>query len=211
MTDRLRGQKERRAPQGAPRLKKVLYRAGRSPAGALCFSLAVSLTCSACRAGRVLKKYNEINKTTMRFIFAVMGKGRVGQKIFISCPLFIRGRNRQKQPKRSRGRGLLFASPLRRKTEHRNQENFCTAYAGRNGFHLKRAAGTQIEVSPICGVAACAESAFLPPVLQRRCPARPHFVRGRGAVSRSRRLVQFSKCGYEELQAGRPSANSLGK
>ena len=70
----------------------------------------------------------------MRFIFVVMGKGR----------------------------GLLFASPLRRKTGHRNQENFCTAYAGRNGFHLKRAVGTQIEVSPICGVAACTESAFLP-------------------------------------------------
>ena len=48
------------------------------------------------------------------------------------------------------------------------------------------------------------------PVLQRRCPARPHFVRGHGAVSRSRRLVQFSKCGYKELQAGGPAANSLG-
>ena len=48
------------------------------------------------------------------------------------------------------------------------------------------------------------------PVLQRRCPARPHFVRGHGAVSRSRRLMQFSRCGYEELQAGRPAANSLG-
>ena len=36
------------------------------------------------------------------------------------------------------------------------------------------------------------------PVLQRRCPARSHFVRGRGAVSRSRRLdekfqLQFSR------------------
>ena len=38
------------------------------------------------------------------------------------------------------------------------------------------------------------------PVLQRRCPARPHFVRGRGAVSRSRRLMQFSRYRYEELQ-----------
>ena len=49
------------------------------------------------------------------------------------------------------------------------------------------------------------------PVLQRRCPARPHFVWGRGAVSRSRRLMQFSRFGYEELQAGGPAANSLGK
>ena len=48
------------------------------------------------------------------------------------------------------------------------------------------------------------------PVLQRRCPARPHFVWGRGAVSRSRRLMQFSRFGYEELQAGGPAANSLG-
>ena len=40
--------------------------------------------------------------------------------------------------------------------------NFCPAYAGRNGFPLKRARGTQIEVSPITGVAACTESAFLP-------------------------------------------------
>ena len=47
------------------------------------------------------------------------------------------------------------------------------------------------------------------PVLQRRCPARPRFVRGHGAVSRSRRLMQFSRFGYEELQAGRPAANSL--
>ena len=38
------------------------------------------------------------------------------------------------------------------------------------------------------------------PVLQRRCPARPHFVRGHGAVSRSRRLIWFSRFGYEELQ-----------
>ena len=48
------------------------------------------------------------------------------------------------------------------------------------------------------------------PVLQRRCPARPHIARGRDTVSRSRRLMQFSRCGYEELQAGRPAANSLG-
>ena len=156
-----------------------------------------------------MEKYNEMNKTTMRFIFAVMGKGRVGQKIFTSRQNFIRGRNRQKQPKRSRGRGLLFASPLRRKTGHRNQENFCPAYASRNGFHLKRAAGTQIEVSPICGSHRLHRICVPAPVLQWRCPARPHFVRGRGAVSRSRRLVRFSKCGYEELQAGRPSANSL--
>ena len=47
------------------------------------------------------------------------------------------------------------------------------------------------------------------PVLQRRCPARPHFERGRGAVSRSRRLMQFSRYGYKELQAGGPAANSL--
>ena len=40
--------------------------------------------------------------------------------------------------------------------------NFCPAYAGRNGFPLKRARGTQIEVSPIAEVAACTESAFLP-------------------------------------------------
>ena len=40
--------------------------------------------------------------------------------------------------------------------------NFCPAYAGRNGFPLKRARGTQIEVSPIAGVAAYTESAFLP-------------------------------------------------
>ena len=40
--------------------------------------------------------------------------------------------------------------------------NFCPAYAGRNGFPLKRARGTQIEVSPIAGVAACTEFAFLP-------------------------------------------------
>ena len=38
----------------------------------------------------------------------------------------------------------------------------------------------------------------------------PAFVRGRGAVSKFRRLMKFSKCGYEELQAGRPAANSLG-
>ena len=49
------------------------------------------------------------------------------------------------------------------------------------------------------------------PVLQRRCPARPHFMRGHGAVSRSRRLMQFSRYGYKELQAGGPAANSLGK
>ena len=48
------------------------------------------------------------------------------------------------------------------------------------------------------------------PVLQRRYPARPHFVRGHGAVSRFRRLMQFSRFGYEELQAGDPAANSLG-
>ena len=120
----------------------------------------------------------------MRFIFVVMGKGRVGRKIFISCQNFIRGRNRQKQPKRSRGRGLLFASPLRRKTGHRNQENICPAYASRNGFHLNR-------LHRICVPA---------PVLQRRCPARPRFARGHGAVSRSRRLMWFSRFGYEELQ-----------
>ena len=40
--------------------------------------------------------------------------------------------------------------------------NFCPAYAGRNGFPLKRARGTQIEVSPIAWVAAYTESAFLP-------------------------------------------------
>ena len=151
MTDRLGGQKERRTPQGAPRLKKRLRpvcKTGLSPAGAPCFSLAVSLTCSACQAGRVLEKYNEINKTTMRFIFAVMGKGRVGRKIFISCQNFIRGRNRQKQPKRSRGRGLLFASPLRRKTGHRNQENFCTAYAGRNGFPIMRGFQSVLPPAP---------------------------------------------------------------
>ena len=88
--------------------------------------------------------------------------------------------------------------------------NFCPAYAGRNGFPLKRATGTPIEVSPICGSRRLYRICVPAPVLQRRCPARPHFVRGRGAVSRSRRLVQFSKCRYEELQAGRPSANSLG-
>ena len=37
----------------------------------------------------------------------------------------------------------------------------------------------------------------------------PTFLRGHGAVSRSRRLMQFSRFGYEELQAGRPAANSL--
>ena len=39
--------------------------------------------------------------------------------------------------------------------------NFCPAYAGRNGFTLTRARGTQIEVSPIAWVAAYTESAFL--------------------------------------------------
>ena len=39
----------------------------------------------------------------------------------------------------------------------------------------------------------------------------PTFLRGHGAVSRSRRLIQFSRFGYEELQAGRPAANSLRK
>ena len=85
--------------------------------------------------------------------------------------------------------------------------NFCPAYAGRNGFPLRRARGTQIEVSPISGVAACPGSAFLPLC----CPAHPHFVRGHGAVSRSRRLMKLSRFEYEELQAGRPAANSLGK
>ena len=135
----------------------------------------------------------------------------MGRKIFISCQNFIRGRNRQKQPKRSRGRGLLFASLLRRKTGHRNQENFCTAYAGRNGFPLKRAAGTQIEVSPICGSRRLHRICVPAPVLQRHCPAHPRFAQGRGTVSRSRRLMQLSRFGYEELQAGRPAANSLEK
>ena len=40
--------------------------------------------------------------------------------------------------------------------------NFCPAYAGRNGFPLKRARGTPIEVSSIAWVTACTESAFLP-------------------------------------------------
>ena len=87
--------------------------------------------------------------------------------------------------------------------------NFCPAYAGRNGFPLKRATGTPIEVSPICGSRRLYRICVPAPVLQRRCPARPRFARGHGTVSRSRRLMQFSKCGYEELQAGRPAANSL--
>ena len=68
-----------------------------------------------------------------------------------------------------------------------------------------------IEVFSICGSHRLHRICVPAPVLQRRYPARPRFTRGHGAVSRSRRLVQFSKCGYEELQAGRPSANSLGK
>ena len=39
----------------------------------------------------------------------------------------------------------------------------------------------------------------------------PAFLRGCGAIARSRRLMQFSRFGYKELQAGGPAANSLGK
>ena len=53
--------------------------------------------------------------------------------------------------------------------------NFCPAYAGRNGFPLKRARGTQIEVSPICGSRRLYRICVPAPVLQRRYSARPHF------------------------------------
>ena len=69
----------------------------------------------------------------------------------------------------------------------------------------------RIEVSSICGGCRLHRICVPAPVLQRRCPARPRFVRGRGAVSRFRRLMKFSRCGYQELQAGHPAANSLGK
>ena len=79
-----------------------------------------------------------------------------------------------------------------------------------NWISVSKAGSAQvpIEVSLACGRRLhriCVPA----PVLQRRCPARPRFARGHGTVSRSRRLMQFSKCGYEELQAGRPAANSL--
>ena len=80
-----------------------------------------------------------------------------------------------------------------------------------NWISVSKAGSAQvpIEVSLACGRRLhriCVPA----PVLQRRCPARPHFVRGHGAVSRFRRLMQFSRFGYEELQAGDPAANSLG-
>src|SRR5699024_10025367 len=50
-----------------------------------------------------------------------------------------------KQPKRSRGSGLPFASPLRRAQQKQGTattrgKNFCPATAGRNGFPLERGA-----------------------------------------------------------------------
>ena len=79
-----------------------------------------------------------------------------------------------------------------------------------NWISVSKAGSAQvpIEVSLVCGRRLhriCVPA----PVLQRRCPARPHFERGRGAVSRSRQLMQFSRYGYKELQAGGPAANSL--
>ena len=80
-----------------------------------------------------------------------------------------------------------------------------------NMFGLSKAGEClRIEVSLVC-VRRLHRICVPAPVLQRRCPARPHFVRGRGAISRSRRLMQFSRYGYKELQAGDPAANSLGK
>ena len=76
-------------------------------------------------------------------------------------------------------------------------------------FSKAGSAGANRSVS-YCGGRRLHRICVPAPVLQRRCPARPRFVRGHGAVSRSRRLMQFSRCRYEELQAGRPSANSHG-
>ena len=78
------------------------------------------------------------------------------------------------------------------------------------GFRLpKLGVQVPIEVFSICGSHRLPRICVPAPVLQRRYPARPHFERGRGAVSRSRRLMQFSRYGYKELQAGGPAANSL--
>ena len=88
--------------------------------------------------------------------------------------------------------------------------NFCPAYAGRNGFPLKRARGTQIEVSPITGVAACTESAFLPlccsgvvRLARVLCGVMARYPDPDGSCN-------FQGAQYEELQAGGPAANSLG-
>ena len=63
------------------------------------------------------------------------------------------------------------------------------------GFRLpKLGVQVPIEVFSICGSHRLPRICVPAPVLQRRYPARPHFVRGRGAVSRSRRLMQFSRC-----------------
>ena len=67
-----------------------------------------------------------------------------------------------------------------------------------NWISVSKAGSAQvpIEVSLACGRRLhriCVPA----PVLQRRCPARPHFVRGHGTVSRSRRLMQFSRCGAD--------------
>ena len=62
-------------------------------------------------------------------------------------------------------------------------------YRFQTGFRFpKLGVRVLIEVSHACGRRLhriCVPA----PVLQRRCPARSHFVRGRGAVSRSRRLM----------------------
>ena len=84
-------------------------------------------------------------------------------------------------------------------------------YSFQTGFRFpKLGVQVPIEVFSICGSHRLPRICVPAPVLQRRYPARPHFERGRGAVSRSRRLMLFSRCGYEELQAGGPAANSLG-
>ena len=89
--------------------------------------------------------------------------------------------------------------------------NFCPAYAGRNGFPLKRARGTQIEVSPIAWVAAYTESAFLPlccsgvvRLARVLCEVMARYPDPDGSCS-------SQGAQYEELQAGSPVANSLGK